>query len=89
LMNACHVSLRDLYEVSCPELDVMTKIAQSLDGCYGARLTGGGFGGCTVNLVARDKAEHFTKTLAAKYETDTGLLPEIYTCRASSGAGLI
>src|SRR5512141_1322787 len=51
LMDQCHVSLRDLYEVSCPELDVMASIAQSLDGCYGARLTGAGFGGCTVNLV--------------------------------------
>jgi galactokinase len=89
LMNACHVSLRDLYQVSCPELDIMTKIAQSLDGCYGARLTGGGFGGCTVNLVAREQAGHFTKTLAAKYEANTGLHPEIYTCRASPGAGLI
>ena len=89
LMNACHVSLRDLYEVSCHELDVMTTIAQSLDGCYGARLTGGGFGGCTVNLVARDKAELFTKALTAQYEVETGLRPEIYTCRASPGAGLI
>jgi galactokinase len=89
LMNDCHVSLRDLYEVSCPELDVMAKIAQSLEGCYGARLTGGGFGGCTVNLVASDNAEFFTKSLAAKYEADTGLHPEIYTCRASQGAGLI
>lgn len=88
-MNACHVSLRDLYEVSCPELDVMTEIAQSLDGCYGARLTGGGFGGCTVNLVARDKADLFTKSLADKYEAETRLHPEIYTCRASRGARLI
>jgi hypothetical protein len=52
LMNACHVSLRDLYEVSVPELDTMVEIAQPLPGCFGARLTGGGFGGCTVNLVA-------------------------------------
>jgi galactokinase len=89
LMNECHVSLRDLYEVSCPELDVMARIAQSLEGCYGARMTGGGFGGCTVNLVAKEKANQFSKTLAAKYESETGLHPEIYTCRASSGAGLI
>ena len=89
LMNACHVSLRDLYEVSCPELDVIAKIAQSLDGCYGARLTGGGFGGCTVNLVAHDKAGLFAKSLAAKYEAETGLHPEIYTCRASQGAGIL
>jgi galactokinase len=89
LMNACHVSLRDLYQVSCPELDIMVTAAQSLDGCYGARLTGGGFGGCTVNLVSHDMAELFTKSLSAKYEADTGLHPEIYTCRASPGAGLL
>jgi galactokinase len=89
LMNECHASLRDLYEVSCPELDVMAHIAQSLDGCYGARMTGGGFGGCTVNLVTREMADRFTKTLADKYESDMGLHPEIYTCRAFSGAGLI
>jgi galactokinase len=89
LMNACHVSLRDLYEVSCPELDVMVTVAQSIDGCFGARLTGGGFGGCTVNLVSRDKADPFTRSLSAQYEAATGLHPEIYTCKASPGAGLI
>jgi galactokinase len=89
LMNTCHASLRDLYEVSCPELDVMAEIAQSLPGCYGARLTGAGFGGCTVNLVARDSAGVFAKTLAAGYEQRTGLHPEIYICRASEGAGVV
>lgn len=89
LMNACHVSLRDLYEVSCPELDVMAAVAQSLPGCYGARLTGAGFGGCTVNLVAREQAEAFAQALAAGYEAQTGLHPEIYICKASAGAGLL
>jgi galactokinase len=89
LMNQCHVSLRDLYEVSCPELDVMTRIAQSLDGCYGARLTGAGFGGCTVNLAAREGAEGFAQALAAGYESETGLHPEIYITRASNGAELL
>ena len=89
LMNECHISLRDLYEVSCPELDAMTRIAQSLDGCYGARLTGAGFGGCTVNLVGRDRAAEFAKSLAAGYESETGLHPEIYITRASNGAELL
>ena len=89
LMNECHASLRDLYEVSCPELDVMARVAQLLPGCYGARLTGAGFGGCTVNLVAQDQAEDFAKALAAGYESETGLHPEIYICRASAGAGLL
>lgn len=89
LMNQCHASLRDLYEVSCPELDVMAEVAQSLTGCYGARLTGAGFGGCTVNLVARQQAEAFAQALAAGYESQTGLHPEIYICKASAGAGLL
>jgi galactokinase len=87
LMNACHASLRDLYEVSCPELDAMAHIAQTLKGCYGARLTGGGFGGCTVNLVEREQAGSFIESLASGYELETGLHAEIYVCRASAGAG--
>ena len=89
LMNACHVSLRDLYEVSVPELDSMVEIAQPLPGCFGARLTGGGFGGCTVNLVARGQAEAFVSSLGPEYERRTGLHPEIYICQASQGAGLV
>ena len=56
MMNECHASLRDLYEVSVPELNTMVEIAQGLPGCYGARLTGAGFGGCTVNLVEKSAA---------------------------------
>lgn len=89
LMNECHVSLRDLYEVSCPELNVMVNIAQTLEGCYGARLTGAGFGGCTVNLVANERVESFAKALASGYESETGLRPEIYISRASNGAELL
>lgn len=89
LMNECHVSLRDLYEVSCPELDAMTRIAQSLDGCHGARLTGAGFGGCTVNLVARESADDFAVSLAKKYEIETGLHPQVYISRPSKGAELL
>jgi len=89
LMNQCHVSLRDLYEVSCPELDVMVSVAQSLDGCYGARLTGAGFGGCTVNLVANESTEAFAQALAAGYEAQTQLRPEIYITRASNGAEVL
>ena len=89
LMNACHVSLRDLYEVSCPELDAMVEIASSLVGCYGARLTGAGFGGCTVNLVESAQTEMFSKQLAHGYTQKTGLQPEIYVCRAADGAGLL
>jgi galactokinase len=89
LMNQCHVSLRDLYEVSCPELDVMVNVAQSLDGCYGARLTGAGFGGCTVNLVAQENADAFANALAKGYQSQTKLQPEIYITQASNGAEIL
>jgi galactokinase len=89
LMNECHVSLRDLYEVSCPELNVMVNIAQTLEGCHGARLTGAGFGGCTVNLVAYEQADGFVQALAKGYESETALHPEIFITRASNGAELI
>jgi galactokinase len=89
LMNKCHISLRDLYEVSCPELDTMVRIAQTIDGCYGARLTGAGFGGCTVNLVAREQANPFAQVLAAGYESETGYHPEIYISQPSDGAALL
>ena len=89
LMNECHVSLRDLYEVSCPELDVMVKVAQSLEGCYGARLTGAGFGGCTVNLVEKKNVDAFAQGLANGYEAKTSLHPEIYITHASNGAELL
>jgi galactokinase len=89
MMNECHASLRDLYEVSVPELDRMVEIAQGLPGCYGARLTGAGFGGCTVNLVEKSAAEEFSTKLARKYQKSTGLKSQIYICRSSDGARLI
>jgi galactokinase len=89
LMNKCHISLRDLYEVSCPELDAMVSIAQTIEGCYGARLTGAGFGGCTVNLVARENSRRFAEALAASYEAETGNHPEIYISHPSDGAALL
>lgn len=88
-MNESHRTLRDLYEVSCPELDAMVNAAQSLDGCYGARLTGAGFGGCAVALVASSAAEDFRRELARRYEAATGLKPEIYVCKASNGAEIV
>ncbi len=83
------LSLRDLYEVSCPELNSMVRVAQALEGCYGARLTGAGFGGCTVNLVAREEAEQFAKALASGYKAETGLHSEIYITHASNGAEVL
>lgn len=85
LMYEGHASLRDLYEVSCPELDILVTIASTLPGCYGARLTGAGFGGCTVNLVEKDKAEAFVEQLRARYVQATGKAGDVYLCQASQG----
>jgi len=85
-MNESHRTLRDLYEVSCAELDTMVSAAQSLDGCYGARLTGAGFGGCAVALADSAVADSFKRDLAKRYEAAAGLKPEIYVCKASEGA---
>jgi len=88
LMLATHASLRDLYEVSVPEIDLLVEIAQSLPGCYGARITGGGFGGCTVNLVAKEKAEGFAEALKQQYDAQTPYETDIYISKACQGAHL-
>ena len=86
LMAESHVSLRDDYQVSCRELDLMVQLASDIEGVYGARMTGGGFGGCTINLVDAPHIEKFSHRVAEGYEQGTGLKPEIYTCEASRGA---
>lgn len=86
LMYAGHASLRDLYEVSTPELDAMVSIARNLPGCSGARLTGAGFGGCTVNLVSANQAEAFISQLVPAYAAATGRTAQVYSCQASAGA---
>jgi galactokinase len=85
LMLAGHASLRDLYEVSCPELDVLVDSAKNLPGCFGARLTGAGFGGCTVNLVEENQAEAFISELKRLYVETTRRKAEVYLCHASQG----
>jgi galactokinase len=86
LMRGSHFSLRDDYEVSSSELDLMVELAFMSDGVYGARMTGGGFGGCTVNIVDVPYVEQVTSFIARQYEHITKLRPEIYVCEASNGA---
>ena len=87
LMHDSHRSLRDLYEVSCLELDVMVESAQGLPGYYGGRMTGGGFGGCTVNLVESTQAEAFAHQVAERYRQTTGISPAVHLCFPANGAG--
>jgi galactokinase len=86
LMKETHNGLRDDYEVSCPELDAMAEIAWEQPGCYGSRLTGAGFGGCTVSLVQREKVEQFETSLKEGYLGRTGRNAEVYICEAVGGA---
>jgi galactokinase len=86
LMNESHESLRDDYEVSSKELDTLVELARKQPGVLGARMTGAGFGGCTVNLVHADDAEAFAQAVAKGYQEKLGLKAEVYICQASDGA---
>ena len=91
LMNASHISLRDDYQVSCHELDVMAEAAWGQEGVLGGRMTGAGFGGCTVNLVESDEGliQAFGQKVTQQYAAITGLDPEIYVCTAEDGVRLL
>ena len=86
LMAEAHASYSKDFEASCMEADAMVALAQDLPGLIGARLTGGGFGGCTINLVERGHAAGFSEALGARYATEMGIVPQIFICHASGGA---
>ncbi len=87
LMNQSHDSLRDLYEVTGVELDTMVEEARKIDGTIGARMTGAGFGGCTVALVKEEAVDNFIEEVGKNYEARTGLKPEFYVANVGTGAG--
>ena len=89
LMNASHDSARDLYEVSCFELDAMAEVCRNAPGALCNRMAGAGFGGCSVSLVIDEFVEQFTSVVAVEYEKKTGLVPNLYICTAEDGASLI
>jgi galactokinase len=87
LMYESHLSLQNDYEVSCAELDLMVEIARGVPGVFGGRMTGGGFGGCTVNLVRMDAIGEFTAAIKREYTRRTAISPDVYVCVAAQGAG--
>lgn len=89
LMNASHISMRDDFEISTPALNAMVECAQSQDGCYGARMTGGGFGGAAVALVKTAVVDDFVAAVAPCYQTATGNTPQLYICQATNGAEIV
>ncbi len=87
LMYESHESCRNLYEVSCKELDLMVEIAKKVEGVVGCRMTGAGLGGCTVNLVWDWAVDELAQKVSKKYKEKTGIKPEIYECEITDGAG--
>jgi galactokinase len=88
-MAESHGSLRDMFEVSCAELDLMVELANQQAGVYGARMTGGGFGGATINLVEASSAEAFADGVASVYQKEAGIVPTNYICAPADGGGLV
>ena len=89
LMYASHVSLRDDFEVSSDELNVIVECARQQSACYGARMTGAGFGGCAVALIKADAGESFLKGVAEEYQQRTGITPNMYLCQATNGTEIL
>jgi galactokinase len=89
LLNASHASLRDDFEVTSPALNQIVEAAQAHRACYGARMTGAGFGGCAVAIVQAEAAQEFVQAVAAEYRARSGLKPQLYVCQASAGAGVV
>ena len=89
LMNESHLSMRDDFEISSAELDTMVEFAQAEEGCFGARMTGGGFAGCAVALLREAAVEAFREHVAQRYQKATGLEPSLYLSRGAAGAGRV
>ncbi|WP_317175106.1 hypothetical protein [Hymenobacter qilianensis] len=88
-MYGSHAGLRDKYEVSCRELDVLVELARPLPGVLGARMMGGGFGGCTINLVETDKVDAFVESMTAGYQRELNLTLETYRATIVSGVEVV
>lgn len=89
LMNDSHISMRDDFEITNDELNIIAHLAQTQPGCFGARMTGGGFGGCAVALVEKSITPSFVDQVTASYQEKTGLQPHVFICRPTNGAELI
>ncbi len=89
LMAGSQHSMRDDYAISCPEIDTLVEIAVAVPGVVGSRMTGGGFGGCTITLVHHDAVEQLRETVEREYPARTGCTPRIWTVSAEGGAGLV
>jgi galactokinase len=87
-MYQSHEGLRDLYEVSCRELDFLVDLASKQKGVLGSRMMGGGFGGCTINIIEHNKVNEFIEEVSGKYQKEFGKKPDTYICTIENGTGL-
>lgn len=88
-MNASHLSLKEDYEVSCEELDILVEEAWDIDGVLGSRMMGAGFGGCTVSIVENNTVNEFIQRVGANYKARTGLEAEFYVVETGNGAAVL
>ncbi len=88
-MNASHASMRDDFEITCPEIDFLAGLVQGEPGVYGSRMTGGGFGGCTVSLIEKDAVERVSRHILEAYPVGAGRDADVFDCSPSDGAGLV
>ena len=88
LMNESHASMRDWFEITTKDIDALVEIQQNTPGCFGARMTGGGFGGCTVALAREEAVPALAQAIETQYPARAGKTPQVYVCRATEGAGL-
>ena len=84
-----HEGLRDEYQVSCRELDILVDAALRIDGVFGARMMGGGFGGCTINLVREDRVQDFSGTVTEAFKATFGKTPKLYMSKITGGTGTV
>ena len=89
LMDGSHVSLRDDFEVSCPQVDLLVQLSRSHRGCFGSRMTGGGFGGCIVSLMETSALATYQSTVVDRYEKETGRVAQVYICKSVPGASVV
>jgi galactokinase len=88
-MYESHASMRDDFEITCTEIDILVEIARSLDGVIGSRMTGGGFGGCTVSLVESSKVGNISEIIKEQYHAKTNIIPTIFATRPAQGAMIV
>ena len=89
LMDESHISLRDDFEVSCSEVDLLVQLSRRHNGCFGSRMTGGGFGGCIVSLMESSAIPTYHSTVSERYQKETGRIATVYICKAGPGATVL